>query len=429
MPATIIYENAKGEEVVLEDTEHLKRTGEMYGRAGEEFPTIDYTEVKYGDGSTNIIAMQLEPREVKLNFWMDQRSQYYREKLSEIKYVLLQTGQREGNWGKLKIRAADGHFVFLNCAYVGGLDDIIRESWSWVKFTLTFRATDPYFYNGITYSYSIKQDDRSGYLFLNNAVIVDTLTEAQSISGGDSNLYYKISSLSRMNPNKYYAIYPDSEKTVYMESAKIVETINEARSLTGETGNIHPHWWAVNFEETEFFDTKAGAQAFAGTTAEGLNWWTFENDGVVKYQARRTVTRYYVILKKSSLYMRSAQGNIGKDLFIQCEKVYPEITINGPAENIILVNESTGGRKIELDPSIVLDVNEQIKIITAPLKRKITQYLKTGQTVNLIPWLSADSTLDWWLCHGSNEVGFNNTATTPESYAKFEYTERWSSVP
>ena len=42
MPANVIYVNAYGEEVVLDDTEHIKTIGEMYGRQGTEMPTLKY---------------------------------------------------------------------------------------------------------------------------------------------------------------------------------------------------------------------------------------------------------------------------------------------------------------------------------------------------------------------------------------------------
>ena len=115
------------------------------------------------------------------------------------------------------------------------------------------------------------------------------------------------------------------------------------------------------------------------------------------------------------------------DIYINAEKVYPEIEINGPAENI-LIGSYTTGRVIDIDSSIVLDVNEKINICTTPLKRKITKTDRQGNVTNLIPYLSSDSTLDWWLSHGTNAIEFNNSATTPETYLTFRYVERRASI-
>jgi len=423
LPVNVSYINSYGEEIVLDDSEHIKTIGELYGREGTEMPSLDYDEIKYGDGSADITSIVLKPREITMSFWMRQGKQKYREKLLEIKQGLLQTGQREGNWGKLKVRGNDGNFLYLNCAYIGGLDKIVRESWSWIKFDLKFRASDPYFYNGVEYSYDIRQDDSSGYLFFSDAILCNTIQEAVDITGEQSpgNLWWEV----RINgETKYYAIVPAS--SLYLDTAVILDTEQEAIDLTGETepGN---HWWETTFEITDIVDTEQEAIERTGESVRGSVWWTIVIDGALKYQLRYAETKYYAIVRNRSLYMRSAQTNTGKDLYIQCDKIYPDIIINGPAKNISIINEKTE-RKIELDVSIVLDVNEKIKIITTPLKRKITKTDKYGVVTNLIPWLSADSTLDWWLGHGTNNVTYNNSETTPESWLKFSYMERWGSL-
>ncbi len=377
MPIKLSYINARGEEAVLDDDEG-SFAHELRGREGMEFPTIKLSEHEYSDGTTDIVAITVKNRSVTLYFWADVMDvPHWEEKFDEVKAILLQTGQKEKEWGKLKIRLQDGHYVYLNCVYEKGLDTIVRDNNIRVKFALTFKATDPYFYNGFDYSYTVQQNDRDGYLMFNDAVIVSTAEEARTITGQQSQgvLWWSLS-----GTNKYYAIVPDT--TLFMDKAEI-------------------------------YDTQAEAMAATGETQPGNYWEAKTTDGV---------TKYYAILPATTLFMRTAAANTLDEIYIQCEKVYPDIIINGPAENIALVNGSIG-KKIQLADSIKLATNQQIRICTTPKKRSI----KMGNT-NLIPYLSADSTLDWWLAHGTNALSFNNTAMTPETYLRFTYTERRASI-
>ncbi len=376
MPIKLSYINARGEEAVLDDDEG-SFAHELRGREGMEFPTIKLSEHEYSDGTTDIVAITVKNRSVTLFFWADVMDvPHWEEKFDEVKAILLQTGQKENEWGKLKVRLKDGHYVYLNCVYEKGLDTIVRDNNIRVKFSLTFKATDPYFYNGFDYSYTVQQNDRDGYLMFNDAVIVSTADEARQITGEQSPgvMWWSLGG------GKYYAIVP--ETTLYMGRAEIFDTQEEVMEITGET-------------------------------EPGNFWYPVTTDGV---------TTYYGILSATTLFMRTASSNTLDDIYIQCEKVYPDIIINGPAENIALANASIG-KKIQLADSIKLDTNEQIHICTTPKKRSI----KMGD-VNLIPYLSADSTLDFWLAHGSNALSFNNSAMTPETYLRFTYTERRASI-
>lgn len=339
MAVLLSYTNARGEEIVLDDTER-SFLGELYGREGTEAPELDYSEVTYADGSTEILAINPKPREVTFYFWAPTGKPHLREAFEELKQKLIQTGNKSGGWGKLMVRRPDGRQLYLDCAYTGGLDEFVREYPRVAQFALTFRARDPYFYDGFEQTYTIRQNDKDGYLF--------------------------------MDPG------------LYMADAAIVSSQAEAIAITGEStaGNL---WWSIG----------------GG--------------------------KYYAIKPASSLYMMSAQGKTGSDLFINGEKVYPTIIINGPAENIWIRNNSTR-RIIRLAASVVLDVNEKITINTQPMKRSITMKDKTGTTTNLLPKLTTASTLNWWLVRGSNDIEFNNSATTPETYLQFKYKEGYLSA-
>ena len=376
MPIRLSYINARGEEAVLDDDEN-SFAHELAGREGFEFPSIKLSEHEYTDGTTDVVAITVKNRSVTLYFWADVMDiPHWEEKFDEVKAILLQTGQKDKEWGKLKIRLQDGHYVYLNCVYEKGLDNLVRDNNTRVKFSLTFKATDPYFYNGFEYSYTVQQNDRDGYLFFNDALIVGSTAEAKSITGENTagNLWWSL------GDGRYYAIVPSN--TLYMNDASIFDNMTDARTATGEYN-------------------------------EGNFWYHITHDGV---------TKYYAVLPATTVFMRTAAANTQDQLYIHCERVYPDIIINGPAENIVLQNNTTG-KKIQIDATIKVAINQQIRICTTPRKRSI----KLGGT-NLIPYLSADSTLDWWLAHGTNDLNFNNSAMTPETYLKFTYTERRSSI-
>ena len=389
LPIKLSYINARGEEAILDDDEGTF-AHELIGREGFEFPQLDLAEHDYGNGSTDIVAITVKNREVTCYFWADCMDiPHWEDKFEDVKYILLQTGQKENEWGKLKIRVNKGrdeqdwhrsHYVYLNCVYSKGLDSLVRDNQNRVKFSLTFKATDPYFYDGYEYSVKTSPDD-SGYLFFNKAQICQSEAEAKTYSGyssGSKTGYYW--QIPGTNPAKYYAYSPDD--TLFFGDAELMNTSRAAKDATGEEN-------------------------------PGKSWWSVNMDGV---------TKYYTRLDGTTLFLNSSESSSINDVYIMAEKVYPIITIHGPAENISLVNNTTG-RKIELEGSISLNHSQTIKIVTTPFKRSI----KRGST-NLIPYLSIDSTLDWFLAHGNNEIEFNNSASTRESYITYTYSERRASV-
>ena len=113
MAILLSYKNARGETAILDDTER-RFIWENYGRTGTEAPTLEYTEVTYADGSTEIIAINMQPRECTFMFTvpMDKRKPALREKFEALKQQLIQTGAREGDWGQLMIRRPDGRELF-----------------------------------------------------------------------------------------------------------------------------------------------------------------------------------------------------------------------------------------------------------------------------------------------------------------------------
>ena len=297
----VSYTNARGETVILDDTERTF-LGELYGREGCEAPSLDYVEVTYADGSTEILAVNIKPRDVTLYFWIPTRKPHHRALLDEIKQKLIQTGPKGTSWGELMIRRPDGRPVYLSSVYTGGLDEVIREYPNITKAALTFHAED--------------------------------------------------------------ALFHDNFETV----------------------------WYMR---------------------QGMDYLYFQPADD--------------LLMTDDLYMRTAAGTIEDTLTIDGERVYPTITITGPAANMVLTNETTG-RMIALDASVSLEPGEYITIITDRMKkRSITKVSGTTKT-NLLNKLTAGSSLNFWLSRGLNTLAFTNTATTPQSSVELRYKERYLSA-
>lgn len=294
MTALVTFINARGQEIVLDD---LPRTfaGELYGRQGFEAPKLKYAETRYGSGAAEVLSVELEPREVTLFFWIPTGTPELEARFERLKAGILQIGRQTGDWGTLRIAKKDGSFADLNCVYTGGLDDTVRESWSWVKFALTFRAADPLFYDLST-----------------------TVTKMSTYSEGDRLVF---------------------------------------RSTTHFGENTH---------------------------------------------------------------FRSSDANHEETIEVTGFRTYPDITITGPAANIRIINTSTG-RTIRLDSDFALLPGESLEIHTRPNDRSAWWHRQDHTTVKALRYLTADSTLDWYLTGGENVLQFRNTILSPLSICTLSY--------
>lgn len=332
----ISYTNARGETVVLDDDDR-SFLAELYGREGCEAPDLEYREVTYADGTTELVLVRMKPRDVKLYFNVRLRSTVQVADFETLKTKLIQTGTREGSWGRLMIRRKDGTEAYLNCAYVGGLDDIIRKYPTSTKFSLVFHAQDPLFHDEDDTQYIIRPDDEGGYLYMRPLTFSgDEYDFAEdNISSNPLGLY--------MRP----LTDPDSD-----------------------------------------------------TAAANPN----------------------------SVYFKSAEAEADDEVTIDDQKVYPTITITGPAKNIRLVNQTTG-KKIEFDASVETDGNNYILIETRPLQRKALRInVTTGAAVKINGKLTADSSLDFPLERGVNEILFRNSEATQESLCTLTYMKGYLSA-
>lgn len=342
MPVRLSYINARNEEVILDDDEN-SFAHELVGRTGMEMPQIETEVVTYGDGSQDIVLSRLKSRTVTCYFWVDLDNKIEFERhLREVKSQLLQVGSRMGNWGKLKVRRTDGTYLYLNCIYKSGLDAMVRDGNVRLKFSLSFEATDPLFYNGFETKYVIQPEVESGYLMM------------------------------------------------------------EDFELNGEV---------VSYLDYDFSKDK-------------------DDDG----QTEGTYSALYMLpltdpindnayANPDSVYMASAGLESSDEVDLDSQKVYPTITITGSAANIRLINELTG-RKIEFDPSIVVDGENYVLIETKPLHKKAVQVnSSTGVETSIMGKITADSNLDFYLERGTNVIRFRNSESQPNSKCTFTYTE------
>ena len=298
----VSYTNARGETVVLDD---LERTfvGELYGREGVEAPALDYVETTYADGSTEILAVNVQPRDVTLYFWAPTRQPHHRVMLEEIKQKLIQSGSKTGSsWGKLMTRRPDGRALYLNCVYTGGFDEFVREYPNLGKFSLTFHAEDPLFHDDF-----------------------DTVVAFGELG---SMLYF------------------EPEPRLYFDAG---------------------------------------------------------------------------------IYMKSSASTTTNTIRIDGEKVYPTITITGPASNIGIINVTTG-KRIALSSDVILGIGDTITITTDKLTGRAITMTQSGITTNLLPKLTASSSLNWWLERGDNRVRFQNASVGPSSSVRLSYKEGYLSA-
>lgn len=138
--------NANGDEIVLSSPE-VGDCWETYGRSGFDAPPLRVESRQLADGSTEILAIIMEPRQLTVEMVAVGEDSVEREAIMRrIASGLVQTGSRQ-NWGKLKIRRNDGSSVFIDCAYVSGLENVVRDLPRVQRFQIIFQSGNGYFYD------------------------------------------------------------------------------------------------------------------------------------------------------------------------------------------------------------------------------------------------------------------------------------------
>ena len=140
------YITADGDEIVL-SSDGIRKYWETYGRMGFDAPPLRTETRQYADGSTEILAIIMEQRPLTVEMVAVGNTSIERDNIMRsIASRLIQIGSKH-QWGKLKVRRNDGKYLYIDCAYVGGLEEVTRELPRAQQLTLNFWSGNGYFYD------------------------------------------------------------------------------------------------------------------------------------------------------------------------------------------------------------------------------------------------------------------------------------------
>ena len=139
----IYFVNSQGKRAVIASAEN-RNFFEMKGRSGFSAPDVDVFTERMTSGAVKYFGKTLKPRTVSIKMLCRGDSQPERDAVffEMLNTLLDANGKGEG---RLYVRRSDGARFFLNCVYTGGMQ-IAEEYRRFKKFTLSFYAVDPTFY-------------------------------------------------------------------------------------------------------------------------------------------------------------------------------------------------------------------------------------------------------------------------------------------
>jgi len=143
----ISFINSKNEEISLCNYETTKDLIELWGRTGFEAPLVTYIDEESADGHIATIGVKINARDVSINMVVVGGSEAQRDSVFHNLINKIFEYGTGSVWGKLKLSRSDGSFVYLNCIYAGGIDEIVEQYTKFHKFVLRFHASDPFFYD------------------------------------------------------------------------------------------------------------------------------------------------------------------------------------------------------------------------------------------------------------------------------------------
>lgn len=157
------YITSAGDEIIL-SCKGYKKWWECYGRSGFSAPPLKHITQEYADGALDTLAIEVAPRTLTIQMVVNGESSLDRDMiLQDIASRLVQVGHKQ-DWGKLKIQKTDGSYSYIDCAYIGGMDNISQSMPRLQLFTLNFYSGKAYFYDGTETIYDIDIYKSTGLL-------------------------------------------------------------------------------------------------------------------------------------------------------------------------------------------------------------------------------------------------------------------------
>lgn len=128
----------------------------------------------------------------------------------------------------------------------------------------------------------------------------------------------------------------------------------------------------------------------------------------------------------SGTHFRSSGTLHTETVTLDCHRAYPTITITGPARNLLLRNVDTG-KVIEFLPDFELLAGEDVTLYTMRRKRSAVWHRYDGSVQNASRYLTAESSLDWFLEFGENVLQYRNSDNNEVSLCTLSYRPGWLS--
>lgn len=142
----LVFVNASGNQVILSD-KTVDHHWEFVGRYGFSAPEVQYITETYANGVTKILKRIVQPRTCGVRMFVYGKTSAKRdEEFFDMISGLMDVSN--GEVGRLYVTRSDGSTVYLNCAYMSGLN-VKDEYYNFHKFNLEFYAADPYFYRDL----------------------------------------------------------------------------------------------------------------------------------------------------------------------------------------------------------------------------------------------------------------------------------------
>ena len=142
----IVFMNASGNQVIIVD-KSINNRWEMIGRTGFTAPEVELITETYANGVTKTLQRIVSPRTCTITILaIGKTPEQLDTEFGEMISILMDI--TKGIEGKLYITRPDGSVLYLNCVYSGGAN--VKEEYRlFRRFTLSFYASDPYFYRDI----------------------------------------------------------------------------------------------------------------------------------------------------------------------------------------------------------------------------------------------------------------------------------------